>query len=255
MNAMQRGDGNWIGQAQLEPADPVVAGSVGTWTIRYTAGRYGVDDGGALKLSWRFASDWGTPQFADPAAPEYMSVETTANALLVPRFESWGNVRPWTKTAHVRVVDGIIEPGQTITITFGDTRKGSVGSRAQTSCEQQFRFRLFVDCFVASVYEEVEEDLVFPVISGAAARLVAILPAYAVVNESTWAFVRTEDRWGNPATTYRGTVAFGPQADVVGLPAAYKFAESDGGAHRFEGPGLTLGSAPFASTVPPFGLE
>ncbi len=232
---MLRGNGEWIGRAELEPAGPVIAGSVGTWAIRYTAGRYGVDDGGALKLSWRFASDWGTPQFADPTAPEYMSVETTAKAILAPRFEPWGNVRPWTKTVLVRVVDGIIEPGQTLTITFGDMRKGSVGSRAQTFCEREFRFRLFVDCFATGVYEEVEEDLVFPVISDEAARLVAILPAYAVVNEPTWAFVRAEDRWGNPAVTYHGTVAFAPQSHVVGLPAVYEFAESDGGAHRFEG--------------------
>lgn len=235
METIRQGNGDWIGRAELTPAGPVVAGSVGTWTIRYTAGRYGVDDGGSLKFSWRTVSDWANPQLTDPAAPEYLSVETTADVVLAPRFDPRGNFRPFVKTIHVRVLDGFMRPGETLTITFGDRRRGSPGSRAQTFCERPFRFRLFVDCFGADVYEEVEEDLSFPIVSGPAARLVALLPAHAVAGEPTWAFVRAEDRWGNPAAGYRGTVAFPPAAGMEGLPSAYAFTEADGGAHRFEG--------------------
>ena len=67
MQTIRAGDGDWIGRAELTPGQPVVAGSTVDWQIRYTAGRYGVDDGGALKLSWRFASDWSDPQLTDPA--------------------------------------------------------------------------------------------------------------------------------------------------------------------------------------------
>jgi hypothetical protein len=235
MEAIRRGNGDWIGRADLAPADPVVAGSVGTWAIRYTAGRYGVDDGGSLKLSWRTISDWARPQSSDPAAADFLAVETSAQAVLATRFEPRGNVRPWGNTVHVRVLDGFLRPGEALTITVGDRRQGSPGTRAQTFCENRFRFRLFVDCFGAEVYEEVEEDLGFPIVSGEAARLVAILPAHAVAGQPTWAFVRAEDRWGNPAAGYRGTVAIAPAAGIEGLPPTYAFTGADGGARRFEG--------------------
>lgn len=213
IRTIRPGDGEWIGRGAVSPSDPVVAGSVGRWVVRYTAGRYGLDDGGALKLSWRFASDWAEPQTADPAAPSYLSATTDSGALLGVRYEPRGNVRPWMKTVLVRVTDGFLAPGQTISIVFDR-------SRAQTFCENKFQFRLFVDCFGADVYEEVEEDLSFPIVSGPAARLVCVAG-------TGWAFVRAEDVWGNPSADYRGTVEVGGQR--------HTFTPSDGGAHRFDG--------------------
>src|SRR5437868_5590876 len=116
MQTIRAGDGTWIGRAALSPVGPVVAGSVVDWSIRYAAGRYGVDDGGALKLSWRFASDWAEPQLTDPGAQNYLTVETNGGAVLAARYEPRGNVRPWMKTILVRVTDGFLEPGQTITV-------------------------------------------------------------------------------------------------------------------------------------------
>ena len=39
------------GWAEIDPDGPVVAGEIGTWRITYHAGRYGVDDGGVIKIS------------------------------------------------------------------------------------------------------------------------------------------------------------------------------------------------------------
>src|SRR5205807_2501621 len=128
-----------------------------------------------------------------------------------------GNVRPWMKTVLVRVTDGFLEPGQAIVLSL---RR----SRVQTFCETRFQLRLFVDCFGADVYEEVEEQLSFPIVSGPAAKLVAVLPASAVAGQPTWAHVRAEDAWGNPAAGYRGTIA----------PFDYTFIPADAGSHRFE---------------------
>jgi hypothetical protein len=231
MQTIRPGDGDWVGRAELTPRQPVVAGSVVSWRVRYVAGRYGVDDGGALKLSWRFASDWADPQLTDPTAPSYLRVETDAGAALVARYEPRGNVRPWMKTILVRVTDGFIEPGQSVSLSLER-------SRAQTFCETRFQLRLFVDCFGADVYEEVEERLWFPIVSGPAARLVVAAPSQAVVGQPTWAHVRAEDGWGNPAADYRGTVALSRQADGVEgaeTTGSHAFAAEDGGAFRFEG--------------------
>jgi hypothetical protein len=199
VRTIRPGDGEWIGRASISPDGPVVAGSVGDWTVRYTAGRYGVDDGGALKLSWRFASDWAEPE---------PSVSTDADARLVARYEPRGNVRPWMKTVVLRVTDGFVRPGESVEIAFRQ-------SRAQTFAETQFRFRLFADCFGADVYEEVEERLGFPIVAGPAARLFLTAPSQAVAGEPIRAHARLEDVWGNPAEG--GPVrVLGPEGQALG---------------------------------------
>jgi hypothetical protein len=213
VQSLRPGDGGWIGRASISPNGPVVAGSTGDWTIRYTAGRYGVDDGGALKLSWRFASDW-----AEPTEP---AVSTDADAKLVARYEARGNVRPWMKTVLVRVTDGFLRPGQSIEIAFR-------GSRAQTFAERDFRFRLFVDCFGADVYEEVEERLGFPVVAGPPATLALTVPSQAVAGEAFWAHARLEDQWANPAEG--GPIQLlGPAGQTLGTIVLH------GGSGRIEG--------------------
>jgi hypothetical protein len=57
----------------------------------------------------------------------------------------------------------------------------------------------------------------------------------AAADRTGWLQVRVKDHWGNPATTYRGTVRFTVPDGVTGLPATYTFTAKDAGFHRFEG--------------------
>ncbi len=57
-------DPRYVGRASITPADPVVAGQLGTWTITHEVGAYGYDEFARLKIASRFASDWGSPQFS-----------------------------------------------------------------------------------------------------------------------------------------------------------------------------------------------
>ncbi len=67
-------DPHYVGRAWIAPDRPVVAGEVGTWTLGYEVGAYGYDERARLKIACRFASDWATPQFTDPAGPSYATV-------------------------------------------------------------------------------------------------------------------------------------------------------------------------------------
>ena len=127
-----------FGWATLEPTDPVVAGSFGTWRLTYTVGEYGLDDGGTLMVAWRFATDWGKPQFDDPSASDYATVTTEGSASLRARFYMKTGLRPWRKGTVVDVHDDGLRPGEHVVFTFGDTSRGSPGSRAQTFCEYTF---------------------------------------------------------------------------------------------------------------------
>ena len=108
-----------MGSATLDRPGPFVAGSHAELTLTYTAGTFGIDDSGMLKISWRTTSDMAKPQFKDPAAPNYTTVEASNGAVL----EYWVdrlNIRPWVYTLLIRVGRGYLRAGDTITVALGD---------------------------------------------------------------------------------------------------------------------------------------
>ena len=55
-----------MGSAIVEPTGKFEAGSYQSFKLTYTAGYFGIDDTGSIKVVHRFASDIGKPQFTDP---------------------------------------------------------------------------------------------------------------------------------------------------------------------------------------------
>jgi len=173
---------------------------MGSWTLTYTIGSYGLDEGATLKLSQRFASDWEIPQFDRPTASGYTTVTTNGNAKLRPYYHAKAHERPWMKCLVIDVYDGSLAPGEIITITLGDRSEGSPGIRAQTFQESAHEFRLLVDPTNASVVQRLPTSPIFPVLAGAPTALVCIVPTQTVVGQPVDIFVKGEDRWGNPTT-------------------------------------------------------
>ena len=56
----------YMGTISLSPDKDVIAGEFSTWTITFTAGEYGIDDGGTMVVAWKSVSDWDSPQFDEP---------------------------------------------------------------------------------------------------------------------------------------------------------------------------------------------
>ena len=223
-----------LGTVALTPADPVVAGSRGTWTLTYTAGTLGLDDGAALLVAVRQIADWGPPQTSDPAGANYLSATTSAGATLQVAASPRAYIRPWRQGVIVTVTDGHLAPGDTITLVLGDRTGGGPGLLMQTFPERHFAFRVLVDCFGSGDYRRLARPPALTIVAGPAARLVAVGPATARTGTPTWLLVRALDRWGNPAPTYRGTVTFaGPPGAT--LPTPYQFQAADRGYHRFDG--------------------
>ena len=50
-----------MGRIALTPPGPFVAGALAELTLVYTAGTFGIDDTGMLKISWRTTSDMSKP--------------------------------------------------------------------------------------------------------------------------------------------------------------------------------------------------
>jgi hypothetical protein len=232
----------WYGYAVVSPDEPVVAGTTGTWQVKYTAGKYGVDDGGTIKVSYKMASDWGTPQMVDPAAFEYLTVRTSGKAKLRIRYETRAYLRPYFRTIQIDVYDGSLIAGDEVVVTFGDTSGGSKGSVAQTFIDDDFRFIVSIEAFQTGVFYEVPAKTRLCIVAAAPEKLIAIAPSRVDAGEG-WVMVKAQDRFGNLAGGYRGTVEFLPQPGLSGLPAKYTYTEEDGGSHffygiRFDKPGI-----------------
>src|SRR6516162_9552527 len=168
-----------MGSIKLAPAGPFVAGSYAELTLIYTAGTFGIDDTGMVKISWRTTSDMSKPEFDKPHEANFTTVEASNGARLEVRFDRL-NVRPYANTLLIRVGRGYLRAGDTLTVRMGDRRQGSPGLRLQTNVEKNVELRTSVDVFATYEFCELEPQPAFDLVPGAAARWKAIVPSLVV---------------------------------------------------------------------------
>jgi len=222
---MNRG---WLGAAEITPAGMVVAGVYRSWKLVYHVGKYGIDDGGSIRVAHRSVSDIESPQFSDPKGSGYCTVSASRDVRLEYRYSRRGHIRPFRVAIQIDVRDGSLYEGDTITIVLGDKSKGSPGLRAQTFREQEHIFKVLVDPFGTGLFEEIEESPRVQIIGGGVDRIDISAPSGAVVGDPFDVVVRAVDGYGNRCDDYRGEVSF-DGLDVQ----PYRFTEADIGAHRF----------------------
>jgi len=208
-----------MGHVALSPVPPCEAGGYASYTYTYTAGYFGIDDTGGLKIVHRFASDMGKLQCTDPKGPNYVSAEASNGAVLELRYDPKSNIRPWDKTLSVRVQRGFLREGDRIVVRIGDTRQGSPGIRVQTFAEPTFEFKFLVDAFATYNFVEPPNQPTIQIVAGPPVLYKAILPTQRRVGEAFTLGFKGEDRWGNPSHLVEGVFALESSIPVDGLPA------------------------------------
>ena len=216
-----------MGTMQLTPSGPFVAGSYAELTLTYTAGRFGIDDTGMVKISWRTTSDMSKPQFDKPAAPNFTTVEASNGAKLDVWFDRL-NIRPYANTLLIRVGRGYLRAGDTLTVRMGDRRQGSPGYRLQTNCEARVELKTSIDAFATYEFTELPEQPAFTLVAGEAAQWKAIWPSLAVVGEPFRLAIVAEDAWGNPTAEADATLSLVPSRPIRGLPQTVAVKRGDG---------------------------
>jgi hypothetical protein len=215
-----------MGSIKLSPPGPFVAGSHAELTLVYTAGTFGIDDTGMLKISWRTTSDMAKPQFDKPQAANFTTVEASNGAVLEVWFDKL-NIRPWQNTILIRVGRGYLRAGDTLTIRIGDRRQGSPGWRLQTNVEEHVELRSSVDAFATYEFCELPHPA-FDLVPGPAASWKAILPSLAVAGEPFRLALVAEDMWGNPTDKADAALALEPSRPVRGLPSGVTIKAGEG---------------------------
>ena len=213
-----------MGSATVTPSGSFEAGSLQSFTLVYTAGAFGVDDTGSIKIGFRFATDFGPVQFTDPQAQGYTTVEASNGATLEAKWEFKRNIRPWMRALYIGVVKDFLAPGDTITVRFGDRRFGSPGIRVQTYCESQFELRVFADPIATYDYVALPESPKVSVVPGPGVLWRAVLPTVARAGEPFRLSIKADDKWGNPSSLVDRTLRLEADRPVAGMPESLRFA-------------------------------
>jgi hypothetical protein len=187
-----------VGSVTCSLRGAVEAGSFQSCALTYTAGFSGIDDTGSLKFVMRYATDAGVPQFHAAGAPNYTTAVASNGAQLQLRYDVKDNQRPWGKTIHVKVLQGYLRAGDTITLTLGDREGGSPGWRMQTFVEETFEIRVLLDRYATYVYERLPDSPTMRIAAGRPTRLVAVTPTLSEPGSNIVVRTRLEDAWGNP---------------------------------------------------------
>src|SRR6476469_1795584 len=216
-----------MGAINLVSAGPFVAGAHEELILVYSAGKFGIDDTGMVKLSWRTTSDMSKPQFDKPAAANFTTVEASNGAKLDVWFDRL-NIRPYANTLLIRVGRGYLRAGDRLTVRMGDRRQGSPGYRLQTNCEARVELRTAIDAFATYEFTELPEQPAFALVPGPAAQWKAIWPSLAVVGEPFRLAILAEDAWGNPTPDAEAVLTLAPSRSVRGLPERVAIHQGDG---------------------------
>ena len=215
-----------LGSAVLDRTGDFEAGSYQSFTLTYTAGRFGIDDSGSIRVVFRFATDQTNPQFDDPTAPGFTEVVASNNAVLQVRFDPKGNIRPWDRTLQIKVVKGFMKEGDTITVRFGVTDHGGAGMRLQTFCEGRYEFRVLVDPIATYNFQTLPEQPAISIIPGMPETWVAVLPSTVTRGDRFSLKIKAEDIWGNPTNRASTTLTVKSNCPIKNLP---KFIEVNTG--------------------------
>jgi hypothetical protein len=184
-----------FGKAYIDLDKAIEAGSFQTILYTFEAG-HPIDDTGCIKIVFRYAGDFGTPQFDNPSQADFCSVSTNANCRIDVRWDTKGHTRPWGKALYLKVMGGF-DKGDKVKVVFGNKAQGSPGWRMQTFCEDTFEFKTFVDPFATYQFKELPESPTMKIIPGKAVKAICIAPSQVERDAEFTAYLRLEDRWGN----------------------------------------------------------
>ncbi len=214
------------GSAVIEPLEPAEVRSHRTLVLRYTAGKLGLDDTGAIRVAFRMVTDAGKPQTDDPTKAGYVSATCTGGGRIVLSIGPHGQ-RPWTRTVTAQLRGGYLSEGDTITMVFGDTSQGSPGMLMQTFAEGGYELRVSTDVQATGNFLPLDQQFSLPVVAGKAAVWKAVLPTLRRPGEPFHLGLKAEDAWGNPTNIASGKVELVPSLTVEGLPAPFNYAPAD----------------------------
>ena len=139
-----------LGPLTISDQGPFKAGSLQTVALTYTVGTMDMAEGGMVVIARQFISDSGFWQNNSPSAENYISIGSSNSAARfektsVPISGMHGGFRGASPQPAFRLSGTALTNGDTITITYGDTREGGGGFRVQTHSSDASGLPVYID--------------------------------------------------------------------------------------------------------------
>lgn len=219
-------DPSFYGSAVLSETSAVEVRTFQTFTLVYTVGHLGLDDTGAIRLSFRVVTDAGLFQAEHPARANYVSASTNGEGHISVSIGPHGP-RPWNNTITAQLNGGYLKEGDQIMIVLGDTTQGGPGMLMQTFAEHGYEIRVAADVQATGNFQPLLEQFAIPVVAGPAHKWVAVLPTLRRAGEAFHFGLKAEDAYGNPTPQASGRVRLEPSMPVKGLITEFDYAPND----------------------------
>lgn len=188
------------GTARLVPTDDLVAGSLASFQLVYEAVEP-IEPGGGIRVSTDSDTDWGIPQFDNPAGQEYMTLSGPDGIQL-------SVMTLGVRGLQVQLAGRPLSAGEQLVIHWGEPSGGSPGSRVQTFQEQNRFFTVDVDLRGDGQWHSLDDPPRLSVIGGPVVAMKVVAPSQGVVGEPLRLIIKLEDAWGNPAGGFSGRIHF-----------------------------------------------
>lgn len=227
------------GAVTISPSSGV-AGNFGTWTVTYRVGEKGIARGGGLRVelpdTWH-AGDRNSAnplQATNPRGDYYLSarssrtdvtldtiVEGESKALLVKdaRPSLDGRSERYVFVVRVRVAHGRLDPGDTLSVVYGDTSAGSRGMRAAVISTAPEPILVAVDAAGSDAFTLHSDRPTIQSKGGPPARLLLYGPSDVVAGRQAELRIAVVDANSNP-TPFHADVHFEVVHGSARLPEA-----------------------------------
>jgi hypothetical protein len=219
----------------LSRESPVIeAKSYQTLTFEYEIGERPIKEGGRIRLGYNLYADVGDIQFTRPHDSGYTTVKSSnPDVKLVAGPAFWfGQMFTALRGAYTRsvsVIEGSLEPGDTVTLTIGDRSQGSPGWLAQSFTIDSMDFRFEVDFDGDGLWVPVAQPR-FEVIGTTHNHLRVIAPSVVYPGEALQLRVNVEDAYFNEASSgpdklivYLDGEVAAETGPVEGIPGRFLF--------------------------------
>lgn len=193
-----------VGTLVAEPLGPFTVRSLATFRHIYTVGESPVKQGGGFLVAKHFQTNNPPFQTDEPTGANFVSASSDNPAVrfTIDEFNvagMHGGFRGPAPQLVFRVRGADLQPGDRVTITYGDKSQGGPGLRMPDFNSERMPFPLYVDLDGSNLWLSLP---IQPIrLTGAAiAGVAGFAPSVLAAGEAFELSIRAEDRYGNRAT-------------------------------------------------------
>ncbi len=192
-----------IGELVAEPVGPIIAGARATFTQTYTVGEASVKAGGGFLIAKHFNANHAPYQAIDPGADDYISIASSnpGVSFVIDEYAvrgMHGGFRGAQGQLVFRVEGADLNPGDQVTLTYGDTSGGGGGLMMPDFNSDQMPFPIYLDLDGSDLWLSLPIQPI-SVVGGITKDVIGFAPSVVTPGETFEMSIRAADSFGNRA--------------------------------------------------------